>query len=121
MSAWEVLLLILGSPIWVSLLIALVAVVFSLCVVMWSVIISLWAVFGSVAGCSFGGIIAGLIIALGGNHSTGMPLIGAGIVCAGLSVFLFYGCKAATKGTVLLAKKMALGIKNCFIRKEAAQ
>ena len=121
MRAWEVLLLILGSPIWVSLLIALVAVFFSLCVAMWSVIISLWAVFGSVAGCSFGGVIAGLIIALGGNHSTGMALIGAGIVCAGLSIFLFYGCKAATKGTGLLSKKIVLALKGCFIKREIVQ
>lgn len=118
MRVWEYILLILGSPIWVSLLIALFAVVFSLYVALWSVIISLWAVFGSVAGCSFGGVIAGLIIALGGNHSTGMVLIGAGAICAGLSVFLFYGCKAATKGVGLLSKKIVLGIKGCFPKKE---
>lgn len=118
MKTWEVLLLILGSPIWVSLLIALVAVVFSVYVALWSVIISLWAVFGSVAACSLGGVFAGLVITLGGNHSAGMVLIGVGIVCAGLSVFLFYGCREATKGVGLLSKKIVLGIKGCFTKKE---
>ena len=120
-KAWEVTLLILGSPLWLSLLLAAFAVICSVYISLWSVIISLWAVFGSVVGCSFGGVIAGLIIALGGNHSTGMALIGAGIVCAGLSVFLFYGCKAATKGTGLLSKKIVLALKGCFIKREIVQ
>ena len=47
-------------------------------------------------------------------------MIGAGIVCAGLSIFMFYGCKAATKGILVLTKKLAVWIKNCFIKKEEA-
>jgi len=38
----------------------------------------------------------------------------------GLSIFLFYGCKAATAGTLILTKKMALWTKNIFIKKEDA-
>jgi hypothetical protein len=52
---------------------------------------------------------------------SGIVLIGASLFCAGLSVFLFFGCKAATNGTVWLTKRIALGIKNLFIRKEKAQ
>ncbi len=117
-GAWEIVLLVLGSPVWLSLLIAAFAVILSLYISLWSVIISLWAVFGSVIGCALGGIAAGIGFAVGGNSLTGVALIGAGIVCAGVSIFLFYGCKAATKGTILLTKTIVLGIKNGFIRKE---
>ena len=48
----------------------------------------------------------------------GLSLIAAGIVLAGLTIFLFYGCKAATKGAAVLTKKIALGIKSLFIGKE---
>lgn len=119
-GAWKIVLLVLGSPVWLSLLIAAVAVILSIYVSLWSVIISLWAVFGSVVGCALGGIAAGIGFTVGGNSLTGVALIGAGIVCAGLSIFLFYGCKAATKGTILLTKKIVLGIKNGFIKKEEA-
>lgn len=119
-KAWEIVLLVLGSPVWFSLLIAAFSVILSLCIVLWSVIISLWAVFGSFVGCAIGGIAAGTQFALGGNDLTGIAVIGAGVVCAGLSIFLFFGCKAATKGTLLLTKKIALGIKNGFIKKEEA-
>lgn len=120
LRAWEIVLLILGSPLWLSLLLAVVAVIFSIYLVLWSVIISLWSVFGSILGCGFGGIVAGIGFAVSGNGFTGVVLIGAGMVCIGLAVFLFYGCKAATKGILLLTKKIALGIKNCFINKEEA-
>ena len=120
LRAWEIVLLVLGSPIWLSLLIAAFAVILSLYISLWSVIVSLWAVFASFIGCALGGIAAGIGFAIGDNGLTGIALIGAGIVCAGLSVFMFYGCRTATKGALLLTKKIALGIKNGFIKKEEA-
>ena len=118
MRAWEIVLLVLGSPIWVSLLIAAFAVILSLYAVLWSLIFSLWAVFASLIACAFGGVVAGGFFICHSNALTGVAIIGASIVCAGLSVFLFFGCKAATKGSVWLTKKIALGIKKCFVGKE---
>ena len=97
----EILLLILGAPIWLSLLIAAAAVVVSLYVSLWAVVLSLWAVFASFAGCAVGGVIGGAFLAAA-NGSAGVFLIGAGIFCAGASLFLFYGCKAASSWTVRL-------------------
>lgn len=120
LKAWEITLLVLGSPIWLSLAVAAVSVVLSLYIVLWAVIVSLWAVFGSLIGCALGGIAGGVVFALNGNGLTGTAVIGVGIVCVGLSIFLFYGCKAATKGAFLLAKRMAYGLKNGFARKGEA-
>ncbi|MBQ7315333.1 MAG: DUF1700 domain-containing protein [Clostridia bacterium] len=120
LKMWEIVLLLLGSPIWLSLAIAAFAVILSLYVVLWSLIVSVWAVFASLIGCAIGGVIAGIFFALSGNGLTGIAMVGAGIVCAGLAIFLFFGCKAATKGIIHLTKKIALGIKKCFIKKENA-
>ena len=120
LRAWEILLLVLGSPIWLSLGIAAFAVGISVYAVLWSLIISLWAVFASLVACAVGGVLACLALTMGGNGASGIAMLAAGIVCAGLSIFLFYGCKAATNGTVILTKKIAIGIKNCFIKKEVA-
>ncbi len=95
---WEIVLLILGSPIWLSLLLAAFAVMLSIC-------LSLWAVFVSLAACALGGIVAGIGFACNGHAIPGLAMIGAGLVCAGLSVFMFYGCKAATKGMWRLIKR----------------
>lgn len=120
LKAVEIVLLVLGSPVWLALLIVAAAVVFSFYVSVWAVIISLWAVFGVFVVCCPGGIAVGVIFNCTGNALAGIAMIGAGVICAGISIFMFYGCKAVTKGALLLTKKMAICIKNCFIKKEAA-
>ena len=100
-SAVETVLLILGAPIWLSLLIAAFAVVLSVYISLWAVIISLWAIYASFVGCALGGIVGGALLAFT-NGASGVFLIGAGLFCAGASVLLFHGCKAATKGTAWL-------------------
>jgi hypothetical protein len=77
----------------------------------------LWAIFGSFVGCSIGGIVAGVVFALCDNTLIGIAVIGTGIILAGLSIFVFLGCKVATNGIILLTEKSVLGIKNCFIKK----
>ena len=122
LSVMEIVLLVIGFPLWFPLLIVVpFSVIISLYAVLWSVIVSLWAVFGSLIGSAAGVLIGGVCFIAVGYMPSGIFLIGASLFCAGLSVFLFYGCKAATKGTVWLTKRIALGIKNLFIRKEKAQ
>lgn len=121
LSAGKIVLLALGCPIWLSFGIAAFAVILSLYISLWSVIISLWAVFVSLAACSIGGLVAGIVFVTGDNFLTGIAMIGAGFVCVGLCIFMIYGCKAATKGILILTKKIATWIKNCFIKKGEAQ
>ena len=112
---WNTILLILGAPVWFSLLVSVFAVAISLYISLWSVIISLWAAFGALAGCALGGILAGTVLLVSSKTLSGIALLSGGIVCAGLAIFLFWGCKSATKGAVLLTKKILLKIKNHFI------
>ena len=115
---WEILLLILGSPIWLSLLLAAAAVALSLYAVLWSLVVSLWAVEISFWGAALGTVVGGMGMAIFGYVTAGLAMLGAGLICAGLSVFLFFGCIAATKGTLLLTRKIAVGIKRWFTGKE---
>lgn len=107
LKTWEIVLLTAGSPVWFSLLIAAFAVVFSL-----------WAVFASVAASAAGVVIGGIVMICCGNRLPGIAAIGAGIICAGLSIFLLHGCKAATQGTVRLTGKILQIAKGCFTKKE---
>lgn len=118
LAAWEVVLLILGSPIWLSVLISLFAVGLSLYASLWAVIISLWAVAIAVIVSAIGCFVLGAFCCLHVNGLTGLAAIGAGCVCAGLAIFFCLGCKAATKGLLWLAKKAARGIKMMLLKKE---
>ena len=118
LRAWEIVLLILGFPLWFPLLIAGAAVVLSLYIVVWALLISLWAVELSVAVSVLGALATSVAYFLRGRFLAGIAMLGAGLVCAGIAVFLFYGCLAASKGLLSLTKKAALAIKTKFLRKE---
>lgn len=121
LRAWEIVLLVLGSPIWLSLLVAALAVVLSFYGVIWSVILSLWAVEAALALSAVGGVVLGAVLSCQGNALPVLAVIGAGLACAGLSIFLFFGCKEVTRGILSLTGKLVLGVKNCFVKREEAK
>ena len=122
MSALEIVLLVLGSPIWISLLIALVAVVLAIYVSLWSVVVSLWACEAAFCGSALGGAIASVcLFASDGNIPAASVMVAAALVLVGISILFFFVCRVSTKGMILLTKKITLRIKSCFLRKERAQ
>ena len=120
LSPTIIVLLILGAPVWLSLAVAAFSVIISLYAVLWSVIISLWSAFGSLAYMAIASIPWGICYIAGVGAMSGIAMIGAGLFCAGLSIFFFFGCRAITNGTVSLTKKAVLFIVNLFRKKEAA-
>ena len=119
-KGWEIALILLGFPLWFPLLVAAGAVLFSMYAVLWALLIAQWAVELSLAVSCLAGIAAAAAHFAHGNLLPGVLMLGAGLLCGGLSVFLFFGCLAASKGTVILAKKIGLWIKSLFVRKENA-
>lgn len=118
MRAWEIVLLILGSPLWISLLAAAFSIVLAIYAVIWSVVVTLWAVFASLAACGPAGLFAGLGFMFNGFGATGLFLIASGLACAGLAILAFFGCLVTTKGVAFLTKQIALGVKGFFGKKE---
>ena len=118
MKAWEIILLVLGSPIWLALMISAFAVLLSVYIVIWSVIVSLWAVFVSFAAGALGGAAAGILLVCRGDLWAGLVMISAGLALAGLAIVLFFACRALTRGALTLTKTIALWVKSLFVRKE---
>ena len=116
--AWETVCIILGFPVWFSLLASAVAVIVSLYVSLWAVILSLWAVELSFAVCAVGAAAGAVACFVSGAAAAGTMMLGAGLFLAGLAIVCFYGCAAATKGTVRLTKRMAVGVKSLLLGKE---
>ena len=119
LQAWEIVLLILGSPIWISLSVCALALVLSVYLVIWVMIISVWAVDLSLAVSAPAAAAAGFMK----YHITpvGPVLISAGLILAGLSIFLFFGCRGITKGALSLTKRTVTGIKTLLIRKDGSK
>ena len=112
LGALAITLIALGSPIWLALLIAAFAVVLAIYISLWAVVICLWAAFAAVLACGLGGIASGIFLICCKSGLSGLFLIGAGLVCVGLSILLFFLCKLATKGVILLLKQIIKSLKN---------
>ena len=120
MRAWEIVLLVLGSPLWLSLLAAFFAVALAAYIVIWSAVIVVWSVEFALAVSCIGGLLSPIIYVFQGNILGMFAIFGAGICCAGLAIMLYFGCIAVSKGIILLTKKMTWGIKSIFAGKENA-
>ena len=117
----EILLLILGAPLWLPLLLAAGSILLSVYAVLWAMIACVWAVFASLAACAPAGLAAGILFLFVGNPLSGLCLLGGALICAGLAIFAFFGCSAATKGCALLTVQMSRGIgRLCKNRRNAA-
>lgn len=111
---WEIVLLVLGSPIWVSLLVAVVAVIFSVWISLWSGVISLYATAVALAASAIGCIIGSFFMIDG----TWIVAWGAALICAGLAIVLFLLSNLAAKGLIALSRLTWKGLKALFAGKE---
>ena len=120
LRVWEIVLLVLGSPIWVSLLISVAAVVFSIYAVLWSVIVVLFAVELSLAALGLAAIVLCFGYFASPYHdgiAEGLAVFGMGLVSAGLVIPMHLLSLKAAKGMAFLGKRILLLIKRIFVGK----
>ncbi len=113
----EMVLIILGSPIWISLGIAAFSVILGIYIAVWSVVIAFWAL-----GISF--IFSAVVLAAVGISffSADLPFslmyIGVALFLAGISVFTVYGCVKLSAATGRISTLFFNFIKSFITRKE---
>ncbi len=109
----EIVLLIMGAPLWLPLLLTLIIVCLVIYLCFWIIILSLYVVDLS----TFLSGIAGIIAPFTGmaTVSAGAFTVGCGIALLGLSILLFFGFNQVTKGMFFFSKKIVLGIKKLFV------
>lgn len=118
MGALEILLLVLGFPLWFPLLLTVLILELSLYIVVWALVISLAAVVLSLAVSSLALVAAAFYSVFKGGIPMALLCLGAALVLAGLSALLFLLLRGAAKGSVRLGKAMVRGLKSLLIRKE---
>ena len=116
-STGEIVLLVLGFPLWFPLLIVTAVVGFVLIFSLWVLVLSLWAANITLIVSAAAGLVLGIWYIIRGDTLTGLAAIGAGLVLCGLAVFWHYGCKALTKAATALPQKAKAAMKKIFSRK----
>ena len=120
-SGWVILLLVLGAPVWLPVLIAVLAVLFALFIALWAVVIALWAVVAAVILTGLVAMVAGVVELCRLHLPQGLVLLGGGLVCLGLCALLFLLMKLITVGTVKLCRWLWVGIKSLFVGKKSKE
>lgn len=113
---WMIVLLVLGSPVWVPLVASAAGTVISVYVSLWSVVIALYAttfaLFVAALGC-----VLGSFFMIGGFPQVSVAW-GAALLCAGLGILFLLLSNLAAKGMVKLTKLIWKSITGIFKRKE---
>lgn len=115
LKAWEIVLIILGFPVWFPLLAGFFAVILGVYVSVRAVIISLYA---AVAALMISGIIGVFSIFFAQSLSSGLFILGSGLFFTGIGLLAFF---PVTKLSVWLVKLTGLflhWVKSLFIKKE---
>ncbi len=117
-SAWKVILLILGSPLWLPLLLAFGIIILAVYITVWAFVISFFA---ATLGLALGSVCCIIGIFYYGftfrPASAGLATGGA-IICAGLAILFFLASLAFAKGAIKLLSAILTGIKSLFIGRE---
>ena len=116
-SAWEIVLLVLGFPLWFSLLLTAVAVVLSVFVSFWAVLISLYAIPISLAASALGCLAGAILFAVFGYAPHALFTFGALFLLIALAIFSFWLCHFAALGLIWCSKMLFRAIKRMFIGK----
>ncbi|MBR0160975.1 MAG: DUF1700 domain-containing protein [Oscillospiraceae bacterium] len=115
---WEIVLLVLGAPVWIPLLISVAAILFSVYVCIWAVVLCVYAADLALAGGVIAGVAATVMYLMEANFRGALFYAGAAAVCAGLAILLFIGCVRLTKAVAKITRRMLIGIKNAIAGKE---
>lgn len=121
LQVWEILLLILGAPVWLPLLFAAIILLLAFFLVLWAMLLSVYCIVlscavGAVSGIGYAG--AALFT---GNMVTAAFYGGMGIFLFGLSILLFFGCNQGAAGLIALHKLLLRQLKTQFVKKENQQ
>lgn len=118
LAVWEKALLVLGAPIWLSLLIAAALVVFAVFISLWAVAVSLFSVFIGFACFGVLCIIQSVVLIISGKFAEALFLIGVALTLFGLAILMYFVSILSIKAVVFIMKKTLIFIKYCFVSKE---
>ena len=110
-------LIIIGFPLWFPILVAAVAVAFSLYVTLWALVVTVFAVALSFALGGLGGFVMAIAVAVKGSIPTALLFSGSAAILIALSVFVYFGAVAATKGVIAIMRRIIAGIKRRLAKK----
>lgn len=117
LRAWHIVLIVIGSPLWISLLAAMLVILLAFYIVIWAVVIAFYAVFASLAAVSLACFVSGFISLFTAGRAFFFAYVGAGCLLLGLTLLWLMLSNIVTRGIAKLTGKTVKGIFRLFFRR----
>lgn len=117
LRTWEILLLVLGAPIWLSLLLTAAVLFFGIYIVLWSVVVAVYATVLALVLSSPICFVSGIVSLFMGRFVECLILLAVAFVAAGAAILLFVGAGSVAKGVAFIGKKLIRGLKTLIIKR----
>ena len=118
LKAWEVVLIVLGSPVWIPLLITAAVLLLTLWIVAFALLISFYAVVLSFAVAGIGGLICTISLFIANSPYTAVLMLGAALIGIGIAILFVVSVKPVTVGIFKVCKASVNGIKRMFVKEK---
>lgn len=114
-----IVLLILGSPIWLSLAIAAASIIITAYALLWTAVAVAWSIFVAVCASAVAALTAAFSSLFLGSFGYAAVCLGVFLTLIGVSILMTIGCAKLTAAIALLSKRLAVGTASLFKRKES--
>ena len=118
LKAWEVILIVLGSPVWIPLLITAAVLLLTLWIVAFALLISFYAVVLSFVVAGIGGLICAIPLFIANSPYTAVLMLGAALIGIGIAILFVVSVKPVTVGIFKVCKASVNGIKRMFVKEK---
>mgnify|MGYP002769158207 FL=1 len=118
LKAWEVVLIVLGSPVWIPLLITAAVLLLTLWIVAFALLISFYAVVLSFVAAGIGGLICAIPLFIANSPYTAVLMLGAALIGIGIAILFVVSVKPVTVGIFKVCKASVNGIKRMFVKEK---
>jgi len=118
LKAWEVVLIVLGSPVWIPLLITAAVLLITLWIVAFALLISFYAVVLSFVVAGIGGLICAIPLFIANSPYTAVLMLGVALIGIGIAILFVVSVKPVTVGIFKVCKASVNGIKRMFVKEK---
>ncbi len=113
----EIILLILGAPVWLPLVLTVITLFLTAYLVLWTGAVVLYALDFSALLCGVAGVFSIFPFALSGNFLQGVFLVGSGLVAIGVGLLFLFVCNKVSALILRGSKWLLLRSKYAFVGK----
>lgn len=117
LRAWHIVMLAVGSPLWISIVAALFCIMLASYIVIWALVVAFYAIFAALAVSGFACIMSSFIALFSQGFPAFAALMGAGCLLMGFALLWLVPCNLFAKAAGKMSGKLPKFIFGFFFKR----